>query len=830
MSTHQAAECLTIRAVGVSKSRTLLVRARQSATSLAMVALAVACSFVCGGCGGDKAQVREGKEVGEQFRDKLSSGGEGPLMVVVPAGSFAMGSPSDEEGRFDDQGPLRGVLIGAPFAVGVYEVTFAEWDACVSGAGCGHAPHDSRWGRDGRPVINVSWKDAQEYVKWLSVQTGAQYRLPTEAEWEYVARAGTTTPFHTGETTSTDQANYDGNHAYGDGRKGVYRKRTTPVGTFGENPWALRDVHGNVWEWTEDCWNDNYMGTPVDGGAWETGDCEWRVARGGSWINKPRLLRSASRFRYTAGRRNDILGFRVARTLEEREVSTRANRTPQWPIEVVDEGVGGSATLLTLPETIASRLRESRYEIPREQSDVLTTFFRGATAESVEPFLDYPQLLLQAARHADSSEIISLLIARGFDPNAQHGPGSHRDPWRVEPRHQAGPLHHAAKCNANPSVVEALVQGGADVHAVGGRQLQPPLHIAARYNNADVVLALIRSGAKPNAVGSGEIRSPEVNGNQALHEAACNEDASVIDALVGAGANVASRNSGGFTPLHFAVLCEQAQSVSALLSHGADVGAVIVRVEDEESLWHDCIGCDAARLLVNALIDGRPDEGEIDLRKFKEVLTVLAKAGANLDSENTAGMYEGFSPLRLAMEAELGPAVVAVLLESGAQAKPALLHALFAETFQYTGKYAGGLDFRDVGSADNLRVLDLLLSKKIDVNAKDKCGRTPLHRAASLAHGAYGETVGLVEKLLAAGAHVNTRLDHHGGWDGPDYETCFEAAFTPLHAAAQHDESGYAIASMLLAAGADASVPDPQGKTARDVAKSDRMKELLAAE
>ena len=483
------------------------------------------------------------------------------------------------------------------------------------------------------------------------------------------------------------------------------------------------------------------------------------------------------------------------------------------------------------PEIIARHLNKvNHYWMSTEPSEVLIAFFRVATAESLEPFLDYRQLLLQAARHADGSEVITFLIEKGFEPNVQFGV-LYGNPRQAEPRLRAGPLHHAARHNANPSVVEALVQGGADVHAVGGRQLQPPLHIAARYNNADVVLALIRSGAKPNAVSwDDEIRSPEVKGNQALHEAACNEDASVIDALVGAGASVASRNSGGFTPLHFAVLCEQAQSVSALLSHGADVGAVIVRVEDEESLWHDCIGCDAVRLLVNALIDGRPDEGEIDLRQFKEVLTVLAKAGANLDSENTAGMYKGFSPLRLAIEAELGAAVVAVLLEFGAQAKPALLHALFAETFQYTGKYAGGFDFREIGSADNLRVLDLLLSKKIDVNAKDKCGRTPLHRAASLAHGAYGETVGLVEKLLAAGAHVNTRLDHHDGWNGPDYETCFEAAFTPLHAAAQHDESGYAIASMLLAAGADASVSDPQGKTARDVAKSDRMKELLAAE
>lgn len=464
-------------------------------------------------------------------------------------------------------------------------------------------------------------------------------------------------------------------------------------------------------------------------------------------------------------------------------------------------------------------------------SDVLTMFFRGATAETVEPFLDNRQLLLEAARHADNPEIITFLIAKGCDPNTQFGPRSQH----IEPRLHAGPLHHAAKYNASPSVVEALVQGGADVHAVGGKLLQPPLHIAAKYNNAAVVQALIRNGAQPNATSSIEIRSAEFNGNQALHEAACNEDASVIDALVSAGASVASKNAGGLTPLHFAVRCEQAQSISLLLTHGADVGAVVSFVEDE-SLFFDCMGCDSIRLLVKSLVDGRPSEGDVDLRKFKEILKILVEAGASVNSENKFGMYAGFSPMRLAVEAELGPAVVALLLEFGAQAKPELLHALFEGTFQYSGRYAGGRDFRNIGSADNLRVLDLLLSKKVDVNTRDHCGRTPLHRAVSLAHGAYGEVERLVEKLLAAGADVNTWLPDPD-WDAMDLEeameyeeSCREAAFTPLHEAVRRNDSGYAIALMLLAAGADVSMPNREGKTARDMAASDRMKKLLAVE
>ena len=231
---------------------------------------------------------------------------ECPEMAVVPAGSFTMGSPSDEKGRKDTEGPQHRVRIAKPFAVGRYEVTFAEWDACVAEGGCnGHRPGDKGWGRGRRPVINVSWKDAQSYVRWLSRKTGKRYRLLSEAEWEYAARAGTTGAFHTGPTISTHQANYQSQ-----------RRRTVPVGSFPANGFGLHDVHGNVWEWVEDCWHENYGGAPSDGGAWASGgNCDRRVLRGGSWTDVPRVLRSAYRDWNAAGNRNNVFGFRVARTL-----------------------------------------------------------------------------------------------------------------------------------------------------------------------------------------------------------------------------------------------------------------------------------------------------------------------------------------------------------------------------------------------------------------------------------------------------------------------------------------------------------------------------------
>ena len=250
--------------------------------------------------------------VGQRFRDCAAC----PEMIVVPAGSFLMGSPDAEEGRREDEGPLHRVTFAAPFAVGIYEVTFDEWDACVAGGGCGGYRPEDLWGRGRHPVIFVTWNDAQSYVQWLSDKTGKRYRLLSELEWEYMARAGPRTPFHTGSTISTDQANYDGNHVYGpSGRKGVYRRKTVPVGSFPANAYGLHDVHGNVWEWVQDCWNGNYQGVLRGGKAWESGNCPNRVLRGGSWIYDPGVLRSAIRARTSTGNRDSDLGFRVARTL-----------------------------------------------------------------------------------------------------------------------------------------------------------------------------------------------------------------------------------------------------------------------------------------------------------------------------------------------------------------------------------------------------------------------------------------------------------------------------------------------------------------------------------
>jgi formylglycine-generating enzyme required for sulfatase activity len=239
----------------------------------------------------------------EWFQDYES----GPEMVVVPAGSFIMGSPQSEEGRENDEGPQRKVTFANPFAVGRFAVTFDEWDACAAdGSRKGYRPDDHHaWGRGQRPVNCVSWNDAQAYIEWLAKKTEKPYRLLSEAEWEYAARAGSMTAFWWGDSISTDKANYS-QHQLG---------KTIPVNWFDPNPWGLYQVHGNVWEWTEDCYDDGYYGAPLDGSVSTSGDCSQRVIRGGSWDSGPEDLRSASRSRFTTNIRYLVLGFRVGRTL-----------------------------------------------------------------------------------------------------------------------------------------------------------------------------------------------------------------------------------------------------------------------------------------------------------------------------------------------------------------------------------------------------------------------------------------------------------------------------------------------------------------------------------
>ena len=270
-------------------------------------------------------------EPGQRFRDCDAC----PEMVVVPAGSYMMGSPSDEAERYDDEGPRHRVRIAEPFAVGVHEVTRGEFAQYVRetnrsmGDTCRVLDDEDEWvdgqnrhwrnpgfeQTDRHPVVCVSWDDARAYTRWLSVKTGERYRLLSESEWEYVARAGTTGPFHTGATIAPNQANYDGNYRYGSGPTGAYRERTAPVGSYAANAFGLRDVHGNVLEWTQDCWNDSYRDGPNDGLARERGDCAHRVFRGGSWFNTPNVLRAAYRDSGAVGHRGSDFGFRVRRAL-----------------------------------------------------------------------------------------------------------------------------------------------------------------------------------------------------------------------------------------------------------------------------------------------------------------------------------------------------------------------------------------------------------------------------------------------------------------------------------------------------------------------------------
>jgi formylglycine-generating enzyme required for sulfatase activity len=232
-----------------------------------------------------------------------------PEMIVVPAGGFIMGSPTTEQGRFTDEGPQQRVTIAKPCAVSKYDVTFADWDACVSVGACPKAT-DSGFGRDTKPVINVSWDDAQTYVAWLSKMTGQPYRLLTEAEWEYAARAGTTTAYYWGNDIGQRNANCDGCGSPWD------NKQTSPVGKFAANQFGLYDMAGNVWQWVQDCYHGNYNGAPTDGSAWTSEDCSNRVLRGGSWVNSPQNLRATIRLRFVTENRNNDRGFRVGRTLD----------------------------------------------------------------------------------------------------------------------------------------------------------------------------------------------------------------------------------------------------------------------------------------------------------------------------------------------------------------------------------------------------------------------------------------------------------------------------------------------------------------------------------
>jgi formylglycine-generating enzyme required for sulfatase activity len=234
-------------------------------------------------------------------------------MVHIPGGTFLMGSPESEEGRYSDESPQHQVTVPS-FFMGKYPVTQKQWQAvaALEKVKIDLESDPSNFKGDNLPVGCVSWDSVQEFCARLSQRTNQAYRLPSEAEWEYACRAGTTTPFYFGETISTDLANYNGNYTYGQGQKGEYREKTTEVGIFPANPFGLYDMCGNVWEWCEDKWHENYISAPIDGSAWTSlSDNDKRLLRGGSWYNYARFCRSAFRARGLRGHRYNYYGFRV---------------------------------------------------------------------------------------------------------------------------------------------------------------------------------------------------------------------------------------------------------------------------------------------------------------------------------------------------------------------------------------------------------------------------------------------------------------------------------------------------------------------------------------
>jgi formylglycine-generating enzyme required for sulfatase activity len=241
----------------------------------------------------------------ETFKECVSC----PEMVVVPAGNFTMGSPNNEKWRNSNEAPQHRVTIAKPVAISKFEITFNDWDACAAPGDCDQHISDNGWGRGRQPVVNVTWDHTQRYVAWLSKVTGKPYRLLSEAEWEYAARAGTETPYFWGDQIGNSNANCTGCGSQWDG------KQPAAVGSFAPNQFDLYDMHGNVKEWVQDCYLTDYSGTPTDGSAWTAGECQARVFRGGSWASVAQLLRSAYRGRGTPNFRNFDLGFRVGRTL-----------------------------------------------------------------------------------------------------------------------------------------------------------------------------------------------------------------------------------------------------------------------------------------------------------------------------------------------------------------------------------------------------------------------------------------------------------------------------------------------------------------------------------
>ncbi|NVK17105.1 MAG: formylglycine-generating enzyme family protein [Methylocystaceae bacterium] len=240
-------------------------------------------------------------KVGDEFQDCNTC----PKLIVVGPGSFIMG----DDDNYKYERPAHKVTIDYPYALGKFEVTFDEWDACAQEGPCKKDPDDHNWGRGIYPIINLTYDDINVYLKWISQKTGQTYRLPSEAEWEYAARAGTTSEYWWGDKPGKNNANC---RKCGSQWSGL---GSAPVGSFRPNPWGFHDMHGNAWDWVADCWTPHYAMAPTDGSARLDGDCQQRVTRGGSWYYFPKLSRSAYRYKNHVNVFSYNISFRVLREI-----------------------------------------------------------------------------------------------------------------------------------------------------------------------------------------------------------------------------------------------------------------------------------------------------------------------------------------------------------------------------------------------------------------------------------------------------------------------------------------------------------------------------------
>ena len=605
-------------------------------------------------------------EAGAVFRDCPLC----PEVVVVPPGSIMMGSGSDYQ-----RDPEVRVTISSPFAVGVHEVTFAEWDACVQRGGCeGYQPEDQGWGRGPRPVINVSWNDIQAYLEWLSSETGQEYRLPTAAEWEYVARAGAGVEAaqNSEETDAALCREFRSRRrrrelAQPDWVGCLGKPQMAPVGTLKPNAFGLHDVLGNAWEWTEECRYDMFPSVLGDSIP-RMEDCSSRQLRGGSSYFVGHFHRGLFLRGLSIDDRDHAVGFRVVRTIADSggvDIALTDNGYAKLLLKAAwDDNLSLVTALLDTgmdPDADPYGTKPLFAAVNSASSGVVSALLQAGADPSARIYMfpnETPLYRALTSGPEDLERIVTVLLDAGADVNAQMGDGR-------------TPLHAAVEHRRSAPVISTLLEGGADSGLTA-------LQLAALQNDSATVDSLLGAGADPN--------EPDHVGWTPLHFAMFNDSPATVTSLIDAGADPNAQDAHGATPMirHFDPAASDADPegivVRALLDAGADPN--IAGAKGQTPL-HFATRYGVRPAAVSALVDAGADPNALDesndpplmnhLRGNREtsknregsvaVVEALLKAGA--DPNLGTGFQRG-SPLHEAIRYPIHEAIISLLLDAGA--------------------------------------------------------------------------------------------------------------------------------------------------------------------